>query len=301
MITMKQQQILFSILTLFFFSYQVYAQVKPELENEWIQSKSLGPVIDENSIQWNFIANVKVDNLESIHGYEVNGSKKSKQISGTSKITKGILSLTSQPLTEKDFLWIYELGNTSLFFTFEITNNKGEKKFLNVPINFSEKSKETLRLVMEKNLNIKRDTVKVLFYRNLDGRRWFVGNSGENEEQVLIEMIPDGTKIETWTEIYRLNLLKTIGSSNRAAFMNAIKDGLSENCPSLVFNTISESSKEIFYEWSHDGCNGWPASTEISRLVTGPSHSTMFSFAYKNGKLPKDLREVYLTILENEK
>ncbi|MGE8720796.1 hypothetical protein ACO2KH_05640 [Leptospira terpstrae] len=68
---------------------------KLELENEWIQSKSLGPLIDENSIQWNFIANVKVDNLESIHGYEVNGSKISKQISGTSKNTKGILSLSS--------------------------------------------------------------------------------------------------------------------------------------------------------------------------------------------------------------
>lgn len=300
MITMKQQLIL-SALSLLFFSTNVFAQLKPELGNEWIQSRSLGPVIDESSIRWNFFADVKVDNLESIHGYEVKGSQKTEQISEISKITKGNLSLSSQPLAEKDYLWIFELGNTSLFFTFEITNNKGEKKILNVPINFSEKSKETLRLVMEKNLNIKKETVKVPFYRNLDGRRWYVENSGENEEQVLIEMIPDGTKIETWTELYRLNLLKTIGSSNRAAFMNAVREGLSENCPSLVFNIISESSKEIFYEWSHDGCNGWPASTEISRMVNSPSHSTMFTFAYKNGKLPKDLREIYLTILEKEK
>ncbi|WP_040506688.1 hypothetical protein [Leptospira wolbachii] len=296
-----KQKLLLSTLTLLFFSTNVFAQLKPELENEWIQSKSLGPIIEGTSIRWNFFADVKVDNLESIHGYEVKGSQKTKQISETSKITKGNLSLSSQPLTEKDYLWIYELGNTSLFFTFEITNNKAEKKVLNVPINFSEKTKETLRLVMEKNLNIKKETTKVPFYRNLDGRRWYVGNSGENEEQVLIEMIPDGTKIETWTEIYRLNLLKTIGSDNRATFMNAVKEGLSENCSSLKFNIISESSKEIFYEWSHDGCNGWPASTEISRMVTGPSHSTMFTFAYKDGKLPKDLREIYLTILEKEK
>lgn len=300
MIIMKQQLIL-SALSLLFYSTNVFAQLKPELENEWIQSKSLGPVIDDTSIRWNFFADVKVDHLESIQGFEVNGSQKTKQISETSKLTKGNLSLSSQALTEKDYLWIYELGNTSLFFTFEITNNKGEKKFLNVPINFSEKSKETLRLVMEKNLNIKKETIKVPFYRNLDGRRWNVGNSGENEEQVLIEMIPDGTKIETWTEIYRLNLLKTIGSSNRTSFMNAVREGLSENCPTLVFHIISESPKEIIYEWSHDGCNGWPASTEISRMVTGLSQSTMFTFAYKNGKLPKDLREIYLTILEKEK
>ncbi|MBM9591266.1 hypothetical protein JWG41_12470 [Leptospira sp. 201903075] len=295
------QRILLFLFSLLFFSSDIFSQLKPELDNEWIQSKSLGPVIDTSSIRWNFIADVKVENLESIHGYEVKGSQKTKQISETAKINQGTLSLSSLPLTEKEYQWIYELGNTSLFFTFEITKKKGEKKFLNIPINFSEKSKETLRLVMEKNLNIKKETVKAPFLRNLDGRRWYVANSGENDEQILIEMIPEETKIETWTEIYRLNILKTIGTSNREAFIKAVKDGLSENCPSLVFNTITESPKEIIYEWSHEGCNGWPASTEITRLVSGSSNSRMFTFANKKGKLSKDLREVYLTVLEKEK
>ncbi|TGL44653.1 hypothetical protein [Leptospira perdikensis] len=296
-----KQRIFLSLFILVLSTNSVFAQLKPELDNEWIQSKSLGPVLDESSIRWNFIADVKVDHLESIQGYEVKGSQKTKQISETSKINQGTLSLSSQPLSEKDYQWIYEFGNTSLFFTFEITNKKGEKKVLNVPINFSEKSKETLRLFMEKNLNIKKDIVKVPFLRNLDGRRWYVGNSGENDEQILIEMIPEGTKIETWTEIYRLNILKTIGTSNRESFINAVKDGLSENCPSLVFNTITESPKEIIYEWSHEGCNGWPASTEITRMISTPSNSTMFTFANKNGKVSKQLREIYLTILEKEK
>ncbi|TGL85085.1 hypothetical protein EHQ68_17740 [Leptospira congkakensis] len=297
---MKQRH-LTTALFLLFLSSQIFAQLKPELENDWIRSKSLGPVIDKSAIRWNFIAEIKVDNLESIHGYEVKWPEKTKYISETNKINPGDLFLSSEPLLEKEYQWIYELGNTSLFFTFEITNSKGEKKTLNVPINFSEKSKETLRLFMEKNLNIKKETVKVPFLRNLDGRRWYVGNSGENNEQVLIEMIPEGTKIETWTEIYRLNLLKTIGTSNRTNFMNAVKDGLSENCPSLVFNTITESPNEIIYEWSHQGCNGWPASTEITRMISNQSNSTMFTFANQTGKVSKQLRETYLTILEKEK
>ncbi|MCW7469620.1 hypothetical protein [Leptospira kanakyensis] len=296
-----KQRFQFLSLFLILLSSQVLAQLKPEIENEWIRSKSLGPVIDKSAVRWNFIAEIKVDNLESIHGYEVKWPEKTKHISETNQIKQGDLILSSEPLLEKEYLWIYELGTTSLFFTFEITNSKGEKKVLNVPINFSEKSKETLRLFMEKNLNIKKETVKVPFLRNLDGRRWYVGNSGEDNEQVLIEMIPEGTKIETWTEIYRLNLLKSIGTSNRPAFMNAVKNGLSENCPSLIFNTITESPNEIIYEWSHDGCNGWPASTEITRMISGPSNSTMFTFANKNGKISKLLREIYLTILEKEK
>ncbi|PJZ46432.1 hypothetical protein [Leptospira brenneri] len=289
------------ILSFLLLTTNLFAQLKPELENEWVRSKSLGPVIDKTNIRWNFFAEIKVDNLESIQGYEVQWPEKTKYISQTKTIGQGNLSIFSEPLIESEYLWIFEKGNTSLFFTFEIINTKGEKKNLNIPVNFSEKSKESLRLIIEKNLNIKKETVQVPFLRNLDGRRWYVGNSGENNEQVLIEMIPEGTKIETWTEIYRLNLLKTISMSNRKAFVNAVKDGLSENCPSLFFNVISESQKEIIYEWSHEGCNGWPASTEITRMVSGPSNSTMFTFANQSGKLSKQLREIYLTILQNEK
>lgn len=296
-----KQKLFILFFSLFLCSTQIFAQLKPELENEWIQSKSLGPIIDKSSIRWNFLAEVKVDNLESIQGYEVKWPEKTKYISESEKINIGTISLFSEPLTEKEYRWIYELGNTSLFFTFEITNTKGEKKHLNVPINFSEKTKESLRLFMEKNLNVKKEPIKTAFLRNLDGRRWYVGNSGENDEQVLIEMIPEGTQIETSTEIYRLNLLKTIGSYNRTAFMKAVKESLSENCPSLVFNTILETNNEIIYEWSHNGCNGWPASTEITRMITGPTNSTMFTFAYKKGSLPNSLREIYLTILAKEK
>lgn len=135
-------------------------------------------------------------------------------------------------------------------------NQKNAIETLNIPLNFSEKSKATLRLLLEKRFNIKGDLTKLPYYRNLDGRRWFVGNSGEDENQTLIEMIPEGTNYKSWTEIYRLSILKTINQENIEGYLDAVIRSLSVNCPSLKFKILSRSDTKIYYEWSHNGCNG---------------------------------------------
>ena len=290
-----------SFFTIVFFHFYLYAQVKPQLENEWIVSKSLGPIIDGTSIRWNFSAEIKIDQLKSIRGFELNGKEKKEYFSEIQNLKKGNFSIESKALIEEEYNWIFESGNTSKFFTIEVINHKGETKFLNIPINFSEDTKVSLRLFMEKNFGIKKDLVKIPFHRNFDGRKWIIGHSEDDEIITMLELFPEGTNNPVWSELYRFTLLKQIGTSNRHEFMKAVKTELSKDCNDLYFHIIKETETDIYFEWSHDGCGSYPTGSEISRLASEEEKSYLFTFASNQVKHTKNQKNIYQSILEKEK
>ncbi|TGM79530.1 hypothetical protein [Leptospira bouyouniensis] len=289
------------IFTILLSNLYVFAQVKPQLENEWIVSKSLGPIIDGTSVRWNFSAVIKVDQLKSIRGYELNGKEKKEYFSELQTIKKGNFSIESKALNEEEYSWIFESGLTSKFFTIEVINLKGETNSLNIPINFTEDTKVSLRLFMDKNLGIKKEIVKVPFHRNFDGRKWIIGHSEDNEIMTMLELFPDETKTPVWSELYRFTFLKQIGTSNRQEFINVVKRELTKDCSDLYFNILKETESDIYFEWSHDGCGGYPTGSEISRLASDEEKSYLFTFASNEHKLSKTQKDIYLSILEKEK
>ncbi|TGL25504.1 hypothetical protein EHQ42_01840 [Leptospira levettii] len=289
------------LFTIFLSHVFLQAQVKPQLENEWAVAKNLGPIIDGTSVRWSFLAIVKTDVIDSIRGFERNGEDKKDYFIQQKKIEKGKLYLESQALNEIEYQWIFESGNTSKFFTIELKNKDGEIKSLHIPINFSEQNKENLRLVIDKNFGIKKELTKVPFHRNFDGRKWVIGHSENDENISMIELFPGGVTNQNWSELYRFTLLKKIGTSRRYIFVDAVKAELAKDCSDLYFNILKETDSEIIFEWSHDGCGGYPTGSEISRMVSNEEQSLIFTFASNQTKHSKNQKEIYLSILENEK
>ncbi|WP_061249123.1 hypothetical protein [Leptospira alstonii] len=289
------------VISLLTCSFSLAAQLKPELENNWIKSNSLGPILDEKGIKWQFIANIKSNEIAEVEGFEVNGLNKIQRFKQQTELKPGNLIIVGPQLSEKDYDWLFESGSSSLFFSINIKDSKGVSKTLNIPLTFSAKSKDTLRTMVSSRFGIQKKIKEVPYSRNIDGRRWIIGNSGEDDQQVLVEMIPIGSTIQESNELYRINLLKKIGISQRKTILDNIKLGLSKNCPSLTFNILKENNQEVIYEWNHSGCNGFPASSEVSKFVSSNSRSTQFSFSYKLGVIPIELKQVYLAILMNER
>lgn len=289
------------LIFVFLFSGSIWAQIKPEIENEWAKSIGLGPIIDNNGVKWNSTLDLKYDSISKINGYELEGNSKILRFTKTEKFQTGILNLASEYLSKKDFDWIFESGDSSKFFSIELIDNSGKIKKLNIPLNFSNKSKITLRTFLENNLKISKKIVTIPYYKNLDGRRWNLENSGENDDQILIEMIPNGDKIKNWKEIYRINIFKKLNQSNASDYIKITEENLSKDCPSLKFNILKEESNFIMYEWSHKGCNSWPANSEITKLIMNSENLISFSFAYKNEIIPQDLKDIYIEILKSAK
>ncbi len=290
----------FALFTLVTFVNDLSAQLKPEVENDWFQSQSLGPVIDEKSIKWQFTGIVKKGNLLSIEGFEINDKSRVLRFKQKGKITEGEISITGAALNERDSAWLFEKGPSNLFFSIHLKAADNSLKTLNIPLNFSARSKETLRTVIEQRSGLKREIKEVPYTRNLDGRRWSIGNSGEDANQILIEMVPAGSTINKWRELFSISILKNVRAADQKKIVDKIREGLGQNCPSLDFKVIAESAQEITYEWHHEGCNGYEASSEISRMVASASYTTVFRFAYKPGQMPPALRSVYLGVLQNE-
>lgn len=289
------------LVLLILFSGSVSAQLKPEIENEWAKSVALGPTLDNNGVKWISTLEIKINSITKINGYEIEGNKRILRFTKEENFQPGILNISSEYLSKKDFEWIFESGDSSKFFNIELIDSSGNLSKLNIPLNFSYKSKMTLRTFLEKNQKISEKEIKVAYYKNLDGRRWLVGNSGENEDQILIEMIPSGDKIENWKEIYRINIFKNLNETNAQAFLNLMKENLSKDCPSLNFNVIRQETKYIIYEWSHKGCNSWPANSEITKLSLNSENLISFSFAYKNEVIPENLKDIYIEVLKSAK
>lgn len=277
------------------------AQLKPSLENEYAKSLSLGPILTDSGIMWNLILENKTDDITKIEGFEINNLNKNLKIKEDKKISKGKLIINSEILPISEFDWIFEEGNSYLFFSVELTSVDNKIHKLNIPLSFSNKTKENLRIFINTKYKITKKINKIPYYRNFDGRRWFVGNSGENEDIFLLEMVPEGINIKKWKELYRLNILKKINANNRDNYLGVFKKNLSKDCPSLKYKVLSESKNEILFKWSHTGCNGWPESSEITRIRSNDNESISYSFAYHKEDIPNSLEEIYIEILKNEK
>ncbi|MDF3822608.1 hypothetical protein P3G55_22090 [Leptospira sp. 96542] len=289
------------LVILFLISGSVSAQLKPVIENEWAKSISLGPTLDNNGVKWISTLEIKLNSISKINGYEIEGNKKIFRFTKSEKFQPGILNLTSEYLTKKDYEWIFESGDSSKFFSIELIDNAGNLSKLNIPLNFSYKSKTTLRTFLDKNLKISEKEINIPYYKNLDGRRWYIENSGENDDQILIEMIPSGDKIENWKEIYRINIFKNLNEVNAQDFLNLTKENLSKDCPTLKFNILKQENKYIMYEWSHKGCNSWPANAEITKIALNSENLISYSFAYKNEVIPQNFKDIYIEVLKSAK
>lgn len=106
---------------------------------------------------------------------------------------------------------------------------------------------------------------KPFHFKQFDDRNWLLGHRGEDDSQVIQEYILDGEKIENWSELITYQFFKSSKLSKSQLVANAEKIHKTQ-CTDLFWNIVKQNVKYIIYEWSHNGCNGYPAQHELVKV-----------------------------------
>jgi hypothetical protein len=118
-----------------------------------------------------------------------------------------------------------------------------------------------------------------------DGRTWKVGYEASDAQQSITEYVLPSEKVEAWTELvtrqvvfdreHRIPTLK---------LLELIKNGFGSDCKNFKWTIVQQQPNNIVYEWSHSGCQGYPAQYEVSRLAT--CREGLCRWAYTTKRVP---------------
>jgi len=84
--------------------------------------------------------------------------------------------------------------------------------------------------------------------------KWVVGNDTKTKGYAIMELIPEGEKIENWTQLVTIQNFAKKGFSAPEEAMNAAKQKMTERCPSVVWSVIERIREDIIYEWRIENC-----------------------------------------------
>jgi hypothetical protein len=129
-----------------------------------------------------------------------------------------------------------------------------------------------------------------------DGRGWTVGNQQRNRAQLLTEYVLPGQTVENWKELVTSTVF--FHPVPLAPFVEKIRAGLAQGCPSLVWNVIRQDEKTVVFEWRDSGCGGFEPQSELDRVTIEKDGLYRLAYAAKGkGPLPAERRKEWLAIL----
>ena len=102
---------------------------------------------------------------------------------------------------------------------------------------------------------------------------WEVGNHQEKKDQVLVEFVKKGEKIDSWsTELVTVQRFRRRrGAPSARQFYDQLKATIEQRCPALSdWRIVDEEGDTFLYEWTATGaCENLPAQWELARLIFG--------------------------------
>ncbi len=130
------------------------------------------------------------------------------------------------------------------------------------------------------------------------GASWEVGNRGHNSEMAAVEYMPRGEQIENWSSLITTQTFVLAPKRGLlSAMLQNMYEQLSRDCPSFKFSVLEDSGRSIVYEWSHLGCQGFPAQHEISRYQLGQIGVHRLAFTTKTTRIDERLRKEWIDII----
>ena len=110
---------------------------------------------------------------------------------------------------------------------------------------------------------------------------WERGNVEQVKDQLLMEFVKKGEKVDSWTELLTVQQFRrSRGSPSPRQFYDQLKATRQARCPGLSqWQIVDEGRETVLYEWNTTGvCEGQPAQWELARLIFG--RNTGYRVAY---------------------
>jgi hypothetical protein len=128
---------------------------------------------------------------------------------------------------------------------------------------------------------------------------WKMGNTAEDKDTSIVELIRPGEKITNWNELLTIQSIKRSNPALQtpADMLEALKAKRGKDCPgSTKWNVIEKGENSVMYEWWSQPCSGWPYQSEIARIVYGPYTVFLLRYTKKAKELPPDERETWIKL-----
>ena len=134
---------------------------------------------------------------------------------------------------------------------------------------------------------------------------WTLGSQGEDKTQRVMEFVPPGQKIESWTELLTVQTLKMPRKPPDIDTMAATTfDNLAKRCPGNVTSNViareaasPSSGESILFEWSVKDCPPEANQHEVAKIVYGKFSMFRIAFTAKTDSLAPEKREKWIAEL----
>jgi hypothetical protein len=137
---------------------------------------------------------------------------------------------------------------------------------------------------------------------HFDQRTWIVGYQGRGPGQVLVEFVPEGQKIDAWTELVSAQFL--IGKQKEMTvpqYVESAKKVVMDKCPAARWREIRTGEEDALYEWSVDACKGVDDQSQLTRVMRGTEGLHVLYYAIKRSPLPVEKRDEWSRLLGETK
>jgi hypothetical protein len=133
-----------------------------------------------------------------------------------------------------------------------------------------------------------------------DPKEWTVGNQGSDQNQRLVEFVRPGEKIDSWTELFSIQVLKKPDKPDPIdAFVARAHAGTAKVCPSFVQNVIETQEASIIYEWKIKKCPPHADQHEVRKIIYGRITIYSLAFVEKTAELASEKREKWIKELKS--
>jgi hypothetical protein len=147
-----------------------------------------------------------------------------------------------------------------------------------------------------------------LFMGGFDPKEWKVGHQAKDQNQIIIEFVRPEEKIDSWTELLTMQVLRKPGSPETIdVLVPKMHQEISKRCPAMTWNVINRqfaSDTEeagMLYEWTTKGCPPDADQHEIARVVYGKFNIFRLAYAAKTPALAAEKREKWIKELSTAK
>lgn len=132
-----------------------------------------------------------------------------------------------------------------------------------------------------------------------DERVWEIGHQQDARDQRIIEYVLKGESVESWSELVTSLTTGLPEGVTIDDYLEQIKSGLSQDCPSLEWDIVKRDTNSAILEWRHKGCHSFPPQDNILRVDKIRNNIYTLSYVMKIDKLSDDKRERWLAIIES--
>ena len=136
---------------------------------------------------------------------------------------------------------------------------------------------------------------------------WTVGNSKADQNQRLTEWVRHGGKIDNWTELLTMQVLKKpVNPEPIASKVARVHADDAKLCPSgFTQNVIAQGvptdteEASIIYEWQFTNCSPHADQHEVAKIIYGKFSIFRLAYTAKTKKLAPEKREQWIKELKD--